>query len=106
MSYLGARLNARPRNSARSVNQQGWAIQPLHEINAPARLCTWPDLYVSACCETGFTGLVWRIDSCRFFNARGQAFARGYLPCCVHKGPQGKFMFRSVKELDRTFLHR
>ncbi|MCD0501244.1 hypothetical protein LP085_30650, partial [Achromobacter sp. MY14] len=27
-----------------------------------------------------FTGLVWRIDSCRFFNARGQAFARGNLP--------------------------
>ena len=26
----------------------GKQLHSLHEINAPARLCTWPDLYVSA----------------------------------------------------------
>ncbi|MCD0501184.1 hypothetical protein LP085_30335, partial [Achromobacter sp. MY14] len=44
-----------------------------------------------------FTGLVWRIDSCRFFNARGQAFARGYLPYCTAEAVQGVLVFRWLK---------
>jgi len=50
MSCLGARVKVRPRMSGQSVRFQrdGKQLHHLHEINAPARLCTWPDLYVSA----------------------------------------------------------
>jgi len=89
MSYLGARLKVRPRGCGRRFTSAGVESNSIHCTrsmsppgSAPGRICT------SARLLTSFTGLVWRIDSCRFFNARGQAFARGNLPyhCASGRG--------------------